>query len=573
MIEFKIIRWKNLLSTGNAFTEIPLTSDATTLILGENGSGKSTVLDALCFALFGRAYRDVNKNQIINSINNKKCVVEVEFAIGPKAYKVCRGIKPNVFEIYVNGELINQDASSRDYQKFLEETVLKLNFKSFTQIVILGSASFTPFMQLAAKERRDIIEDILDIRIFTLMNTLLKNRVRENNDLIAQATRDVDLAKTKVDMQKKYISTLENDRAERIAEIDANIKTYKASIIHDDRKIGDCLELLATVTPDIEELESIELDISANTTSAKEVKRDIAAVLKERDFYDENNTCPTCKQTITEKFKDGVFNECQDRLTDLEKTLDNIERTNAKLRERIPKLKLSVGKAKEYEYELQLYKTSKYSNEQLIKSLASEKTKLEGKTGNVAAETKKLKELAQDVVTCMKRKGDLTEDHHYLEVIGVMLKDSGIKTRVIKQYLPVINKLVNKYLASMDFFVEFTLDEEFKEVIKSRHRDEFSYASFSEGEKQKINLALLFTWRTIAKMKNSASTNLLILDEVFDSSLDANATEYLMGLLHTLSTDSHVFVISHKADLLSDKFAKILRFEKKQNFSSLTGDM
>jgi len=482
MIHFKKVRWRNFLSTGNAFTEIQLDVRPTTLIVGENGSGKSTLLDAICFALFSKPYRNINKPQLVNTINGKNCVVEIEFFIGSKNYKIIRGIKPAIFEIWVDNVLLNQDAASRDYQKYLEENILKLNYKSFTQIVILGSASFTPFMQLPAAARREVIEDILDIKIFTSMNLVLKDKMSELKTKMTEVENKIALAKNKAEIQQDYIKTLEEDRDARIADIENKIQEATHEIHH---------------------------------------KRDLLSI--------------------------------EEQKINLQARLQEIADINKE-----------IGKLTE---EINQTKSEMASTERFIQRLELEKADVSQKVGNIEVEKAKLKDLAKDTLGVVKERSELNELGDYYDIAGILLKDSGIKTKIIRQYLPAINKLVNKFLTSMDFFVQFTLDEKFDEVIKSRYRDDFSYESFSEGEKQRIDLALLFTWRTIAKLKNSASTNLLILDEVFDSSLDNSATDYVMTLLNTLGDGTNVWVISHKGDQLFDKFAHVVKFTKRQNFS------
>lgn len=573
MIRFETIRWKNLLSTGNAFTEINFTKARTSLILGENGAGKSTLLDALCFALFGRAYRDVNKPQLLNSVNGKKCEVEVTFTVGSKHYRIVRGIKPTVFEIYVDGELANQDAASRDYQKYLEESVLKLDFKSFTQIVILGSAGFTPFMQLPAASRRAIIEDILDIQIFTIMNGILKSRVKETADEHVQMGRDLDLVKQKALVQEQFIKSLKEDKQ---AQIDEALDEIEKSEEKKQKLVTmkEALELqIDQLEVSVDEHRGWEAKKALQVTEKMATEREIRRLHTAIQTFKSSSTCPTCGQEIDTSDQEKHLEEQKQTLKAADVALAKILTTIKKYDKHIADLEPAVG-----EYEIKTDERDSVHNEiRMADNLIGVHTKrvrdLQAKKGNIEEETSKLKALAKDMIVLNKKRTEVGETKYYLDLVATLLKDSGIKTRIINQYLPVINKLVNKYLAEMDFFVQFTLDDEFKEVIKSRFRDEFTYASFSEGEKQRIDLALLFTWRTVAKMKNSASTNLLILDEVFDSSLDANATDYVLGLLNTLSTDSHVFVISHKPEALADKFERTLRFEKRQNFSVLLEDI
>ena len=553
MIYFRTIRWKNFLSTGNAFTEVSLDRSPSTLVLGENGSGKSTILDALTYALFNKPFRNISKPQLINSINGKKLLVEVEFDIGKKHYLVRRGASPNVFQIELDGEVINQDANVRDYQKHLEENVLKLNYKSFTQISVLGSASFTPFMQLHLGARREIIEDILDIQIFTTMNKVLKDKVNALKDKIRVLQNDVDLAKERATMQKKYIETLEADKANKIEKIKEEINELEQTIKENEK--------LATKT--IEKKDSmgdIETKRKKLVEYRKGIERRIRESRSELEFYHDNEDCPTCKQGIPHEFKERITTEKTDSVDKLEQALNELDSAYKEVDE-------AYEKYLELNEEVVRINNDIITEQRVLQRLYLEINDTENKVADIDAEKTTLKALAKDVISKNLERSTLSEENTYFDVASALLKDSGIKTKIIRQYLPVINKLVNKYLAAMDFFVQFDLDETFKETIKSRHRDKFSYASFSEGEKQRIDLALIFTWRTIAKMKNSASTNLLLLDEVFDSSLDNNGTDYVMTLLNTIGNDTNVFVISHKGDQLFDKFRSVVRFEKKQNYS------
>lgn len=567
MIHFKKVRWRNFLSTGNAYTELQLDVRPTTLIVGENGSGKSTLLDAICFALFGKPYRNINKPQLVNTINGKNCMVEIEFYIGNKNYKIIRGIKPAVFEIWVDGNLLNQDAASRDYQKYLEENILKLNFKSFTQIVILGSASFTPFMQLPAAARREVIEDILDIKIFTSMNLVLKEKMTELKVKMADVENKIALAKNKAEIQQDYIKTLEEDRDARIADIELKIQeathevhNKRNMLLHlDDRRthhfnsIGDASNVNEAVSEILRQIREFELTATA-------IEKEIA-------FYHNNDTCPKCKQGIEHDFKKDIIDERSGDLKKVQNNIEQIEDQKMTLQERLTVIANINKEINQLNDEISGVKSELASTERFIQRLELEKADVSQKVGNIDVEKAKLKDLAKDTLGVVKERSELNELSDYYDIAGILLKDSGIKTKIIRQYLPAINKLVNKFLTSMDFFVQFTLDEKFDEVIKSRYRDDFSYESFSEGEKQRIDLALLFTWRTIAKLKNSASTNLLILDEVFDSSLDNSATDYVMTLLNTLGDGTNVWVISHKGDQLFDKFNHVVKFTKRQNFS------
>lgn len=553
MINFKSIRWKNFLSTGNAFTEIKLDKSHSTLILGDNGSGKSTLLDAITFALFNKPFRNISKPQLINSVNKKAMLTEVEFQIGKKDYLIRRGSSPSVFEIEIDGIMVDQNASIRDYQKYLEENILKLNYKSFTQIVILGSASFTPFMQLAPNIRREIIEDILDIKIFTTMKDVLKSKVSDLKEKIHLIEGDINVTKEKATLQKQYIDTLTNDKKERVEKVQKEISDMEKTLLNLQTKAVSHTEkknALGDVEGKRKKLESFKTDFSRKIKEQK----------KELDFYHNNDDCPTCKQGIPHDFKKTMASEKETKITTLEQANADLENQWTEL-DRVYEDYLDINQKILDTNNLMI------SNQTVMQRLIIEKTEAENKVGDITKETENLKNIAKALMSKTKQRSEYSEEQEYNSIADSLLKDSGIKTKIIRQYLPVINKLVNKYLKAMDFFVQFDLDETFKETIKSRHRDKFSYASFSEGEKQRIDLALVFTWRTIAKMKNSASTNLLLLDEVFDSSLDVNGTDYLMQLLNLIGSDTNVFVISHKGDQLFDKFRSVIRFEKKNNYS------
>ena len=553
MINFKTIRWKNFLSTGNAFTEVSLNRSSSTLILGDNGSGKSTLLDAITFALFNKPFRNISKPQLVNTINRKGMLVEVEFQIGNKEYLIRRGSNPGVFEIEIDGDMVDQNASVRDYQKHLEENILKLNYKSFTQIVILGSASFTPFMQLTPNIRREIIEDILDIRIFTTMKEVLKTKTSNMKENLKNIETELTITKEKATLQKKYIDTLETDKQEKIDKIISEITTTEETLATLQRVADmytDEKNQLGDVEGKRKKLESFKTDFARKI---KEQKKELA-------FYHNNDDCPTCKQGIPHDFKETMSSEKETKISTLESANSDLDNQWKEL-------------DKVYEEYLDINQKILDTNNAMITSqtimqrLMVEKADTANKVGDIEKETAELKKVAKELLGKTDERTSLKEEQEYLNIADSLLKDSGIKTKIIRQYLPVINKLVNKYLKSMDFFVQFDLDDTFKETIKSRHRDNFSYASFSEGEKQRIDLALVFTWRTIAKMKNSASTNLLLLDEVFDSSLDVNGTDYVMQLLNTIGEETNVFVISHKGDVLFDKFRSVIKFEKKNNYS------
>ena len=569
MIKFQKISWKNFLSTGNQPTEILLNRSTSTLIVGENGAGKSTILDAICFALFNKAFRNISKPQLLNSINQKQLIVELEFSIGRKEYRIVRGHKPAVFEIYLDGNFLNQEADSRDYQKFLEESILKLNYKSFTQIVILGSASFTPFMQLPPSHRREIIEDLLDIRIFTSMNQILKDRQSQLKDAIRQIDSEIEVHKERVRIQDEYIKTLEVDRQNRSREIQDSIDVTAAEIktaVHQVINIESVVHKLRSQIAD----EDTQIDKARKLADLqRKMTEKIGKAQTEIAFYHDNDNCPTCQQGLPHELKTDAIAAQNAKMTEIQEALTALSNNITAVQQRLDVIHGISNQISTHNQDIMAHNNTIIAGQKYIQKLQTELATHTETTENIDEEKGKLRGLAREVVIKTQEKTALNEEKYYQEIASSLLKDTGIKTKVIRQYLPAINKLVNKYLHAMDFFVSFELDEAFNETIKSRHRDDFSYASFSEGEKQRIDLALLFTWRTIAKMKNSAATNLLLLDEVFDSSLDNNGTEYLMNVLNTLGEDTNVFVISHKGDQLFDKFRSVVKFEKYQNFSRI----
>ena len=568
MIIFKSVKWKNLLSTGNSFTTIFLDRQPTTLIVGDNGSGKSTILDALTFVLFNKPFRIVKKAQLVNSVNNSETVVEVEFEIGTRKYRVMRGIKPNKFEIYCNDKMVNQDASSRDYQKYLEQNILKLNYRSFTQVVILGNASFIPFMQLKSVHRREVVEEILDIKIFSLMNMLVKNQIKDVTDELRDIDYNKELTEEKIGLQGKYIEDLKKNKdkiiREKLSKIDNNQDTI-------DDKVKD-RETLKTENEMLLQDIADRIEVEDKLVKLNDIKSTLVEKHKQHskkiDFYKNNDECPECKQTIDKDFKENIITE---KNKDVDTIVKGIKQLKIELDEKTKRSKTIKGvttKIRENDVKVARLHSSITELEKFNTQLETEmKSFQEGGVGQ--SDEDKLKELKENLEKISEQRHKLREDKLYLEASKAMLQDSGIKTKIIKQYLPIMNKLINTYLTSMEFYVNFTLNENFEETIKSRYRDEFTYASFSEGEKMRIDLALLFTWRAIAKMKNSTNTNLLILDEIFDSSLDGTGTDEFLKILNTLSKEN-VFVISHKGDTLFDKFRSVIKFEKVKNFSHVS---
>jgi DNA repair exonuclease SbcCD ATPase subunit len=568
MIFFKLIKFKNFLSTGNYFTEINLSGNSNTLVIGTNGAGKSTMLDALCFVLFGKAFRNINKPQLINSINQKDCVVECEFRIGKKEYKIVRGIKPAVFEIYLDGQLLNQEAASKDYQEILEKQILKLNYKSFTQIVILGSASFVPFMQLSAADRRAIIEDLLDIQIFSTMNNILKDKISVNKEEIQSNKHSAELTKTKYDMQKDHIEKLSKSNDELILEKKAQIDSAKSDIEKTQEVINSINSEIESLTNEILHKQFTEKKHKKLFQFETQIETNLSSYKKNLKFYHEKDDCPTCQQLIQPEFKKKQIKILTEKIHKSEDGLEKLSKEIDEYQNKLNRIKIVSDTIQLKQVQIASNTMTVVETTKYIERLTKEYLSLANAKQDLKKEVVKLEELKNELNVLDEKKKELIEQKTYYETASLLLKDTGIKTKIIRQYLPVINKLVNKYLSSLDFFVNFNLDESFKETIKSRYRDEFSYSSFSEGEKQRIDMALMLTWRAVAKLKNSANTNLLILDEVFDSSLDNNGTEYLMQILNMLE-DVNLFVISHKGDILQDKFRNIIRFEKVNNFSRI----
>jgi len=567
MIKFEKVRWKNFLSTGNQFTEIDLNRNETTLIIGENGAGKSTVLDALCFSLFGKPFRTISKSQLVNTVNAMETVVEIEFSIASRRYKVVRGIKPNKFEIWQNDKMLNQEANSRDYQKILEQQILKLNYRSFTQVVILGSSTFVPFMQLKAKFRREVVEDLLDIKIFSMMNIILKQRLKDLVIELQEVEYNYKLSGEKITMQKTYIEDIKNNAGIIIKEKQNN---YDNNFIELDKKVNNKKTLEETQKTLFESVED-QINIESKDVKLKDLRSTLIEKQKEKDkmiaFFEKHDDCPVCTQDIPKDFKSEMIVTKETEKKEIVDGLIKMEKEIDKTQSRLSEIVKVTNQIQDNSIQIAQLNTSIKELEKYQERLSNEITELEKSTINNSDE-EKLKILQDEFNTIEQNRKDLKEEKVYKEATRAMLQDTGIKTKIIKQYLPIMNQLINKYLASMEFYVNFTLDENFDETIKSRFRDNFNYASFSEGEKMRIDLALLFTWRAIAKMKNSTNTNLLILDEIFDSSLDSAGTDEFLKILNTLEGEN-VFVISHKQDVLVDKFKHTLKFEKNKNFSKM----
>ena len=567
MVTFTTVRWKNFLSTGNAFTEIQLDQNPSTLIIGENGAGKSTILDALCFVLFNKPFRQISKSQLLNSINQREAVVEIEFTTQNKKIKIIRGIKPNVFEIYVDDVMINQNANAKDYQKHLEQQILKFNYRSFTQVVILGSSTFVPFMQLNSRARREVVEDILDIKIFSLMNLVLKTKVKEVNTNLTDSNYATDLTKSKIEIQEKYIEDTKNNRKNLLSEktniVDANnddiqFNKNKETELQEKNQI-----LLASISGEDDTIKKRDKLKGYQFTLKDKHRRNEEMIM----FLESNDECPTCEQKIDTEFKTKSIGVRQSANVELSEGLTKLSDEFNKVSKILQEYKKTAKEIQTNEVQIAKYRSS-------IQELEKFNTKLETEIANILEneigkeDIKKLDKLKEKLYSLDSSSKKLKEELFYYDVAKNLLQDTGIKTKIVKQYLPIMNKLVNTYLSSMDFFCNFNLDENFNETIKSRFRDEFSYANFSEGEKMRIDLALLFTWRAVAKMKNSTNTNLLILDEIFDSSLDASGTDDFLKILNTFDKEN-VFVISHKQDILYDKFRNTIKFEKNRNFSKV----
>ena len=567
MIVFKSVSWKNFLSTGNSSNKVLLNKSQTTLIIGKNGEGKSTILDALCFSLFGKPFRSINKGQLVNSINGKGCLVEIELSIGTKDYKIVRGIKPNIFEIWCDGIMLNQDAASRDYQKVLEQQILRLNYKTFTQVVILGSASFVPFMQLTPLQRREVIEDILDIRIFSTMNSLLKEKAQETKDAISRTESDIKSAKDKVENQQAIIKTITEAKSSAIESIVSKISANNDEILSVEGEIESIVSEINTLQTSINDKENVSEDIDKAKSIRSKLLQKIETCEHNTEFFSEHDVCPSCSQDIPEEYKEGIIKDLNSKLLDNNTKIGELETILTNLQSKLSQINEVVGQITTKNIELSTRNSTVTLLNKQIKELEAETQRVKSDTTSLDEEKGKLKDLATNALEKINNKNSLMDQRNLEEVASVLLKDTGIKTAIIREYLPAMNKLINKYLQAMDAYIHFELDESFNESVKSRYRDDFTYASFSEGEKMRIDLAILFTWRQIAKMKNSVNTNLLLLDEIFDSSLDTAGTDYFLNLMNQFGDNTNIFVISHKGDQLFDKFRSVVKFEKRNDFS------
>lgn len=566
-IIFKTLRYKNILSSGNNFTEIQLDRKPTTLISGSNGSGKSTVLDAITYALYGKAFRKITKNQLMNSINGRELHVELEFQIGQNTYLVKRGIKPHFFEIYRDGQLLNQDAAAKDYQAYLEQSILKLNYRSFNQIVVLGSATYVPFMELPAWQRREVIEDLLDIQVFSTMNTLLKDKTNDNKEQITENSYQRDLTESKIESAESHNASIRQIRQDEVDKIKEKMSEHIS-------KIESEKEIIESIQNQIEEsLATIKdkADVKSKSEEAnnliQSLRLDLNKAMKDLAFYHDHDECPTCKQDINAHYKESAVTEKSKMISDLENQIKEYT-------DQANQYKARLDEISDVEDEVSTRSLTISEHRATIKisknALVSYKNELDKAEEQVeAVDQTALNQLREEMSKLDKDQESLFEQRDVLNVVYTILRDGGIKSKIIAQYIPVMNKLINKYLAAFDLFVDFQLDEEFNEVIKSRFRDAFSYASFSEGEKLRITLGIMLAWRTVAKLRNSVSTNLLVLDETLDGALDGVGIDSLIDTLHNLNADDNIFVISHRGDQFGDKFTSHIKFEKVKNFSEM----
>lgn len=566
-ITFKELRYKNILSTGNNFTTIQLNGRTTTLVSGSNGAGKSTMLDAIVFALYGKPFRKINKPQLINSINQKDMVVEIDFQIGQANFTVKRGIRPNFLEIYRNGVLVNQDAASRDYQSYLESNILKLNYKSFNQIVILGSATYVPFMELPAHSRREIIEDLLDIQVFSTMNQLLKEKISSNKEMITENSYQKDLVESRLESAKEHNASIRKIREDEVDKIKEKMSEHISKIESDKEGIEKVQIEIEKLIDQIKDKAEVKKKNEKANALIQQMSLNLTNYMKELAFYHDNDNCPTCKQGIAHDFKENVVNEKGKKVQELESAIEECKLKAKEYTDRLFVISEIEDEIAAFNLEIGDYRASIKVAKNALVSYKKELDKAEEEVQ--AIDTSKLNELAKSLNNINEDQTQLFSHREVLSVVSQMLKDGGIKAKIIRQYIPIMNKLINKYLAAFDLFVDFQIDENFNEVIKSRFRDTFSYSSFSEGEKLRITLSIMLAWRTVAKLRNSVSTNLLVLDETLDGAMDGVGVENLIETLHNLNSDDNIFVISHRGDQFGDKFESHIKFQKVKNFSEI----
>ena len=569
MINFTKIRYKNLLSSGNTFTNFDLDRSQTTLIVGDNGAGKSTLLDALCFVLYGKGFRNLKKDLLVNSINQKDLLVEIEFTVGKKSYKVIRGAKPNKFELYVNGTMLNQDATVRDYQEHLEKNILKMSFRSFTQVAVLGSANFTPFMQLKSVERRRLVEDLLDISIFSTMQDILKKKVTQHNIDVRETKHETELLEERISGLNEQMSLLQKNRDKKIAKYENTIQETQNNIDSVMKSIGVKQDEVKDKQRSISDRDPQGDRLKRALDVEKRLEDSQKKALKEIEFYQNNDDCPVCKQGLDEDHKTKCIKEKSDKVAELKAAVLSIGETIEASRNRMAEIQTVIGEIEEIQRKIGLHQTEVLSNQKYVEKLNGEIKDLQSEINADSGVSDRLTSAEDDLDKLHTKKESLTDRQHYFDLATTLLRDQGVRQRIIKQYVPVMNKMINKYLANLEFYVGFELNESFEETIKSRFRDVFKYDNFSQGEKMRIDLSLLFTWRAVARIKNSVNTNILILDEVFDSSLDSQGTDDFLKLLNSLNEKTNAFIISHKGDQLYDKFEEVVRFEKHKNFSRI----
>lgn len=569
MINFTKIRYKNLLSSGNTFTNFDLDRSQTTLIVGDNGAGKSTLLDALCFVLYGKGFRNLKKDLLVNSINQKDLLVEIEFTVGRKSYKVIRGAKPNKFELYVNGTMLNQDATVRDYQEHLEKNILKMSFRSFTQVAVLGSANFTPFMQLKSVERRRLVEDLLDISIFSTMQDILKKKVTQHNIDVRETKHETELLEERISGLNEQMSLLQKNRDKKIAKYENTIQETQNNIDSVMKSIGVKQDEVKDKQRSISDRDPQGDRLKRALDVEKRLEDSQKKALKEIEFYQNNDDCPVCKQGLDEDHKTKCIKEKSDKVAELKAAVLSIGETIEASRNRMAEIQTVIEEIEEIQRKIGLHQTEVLSNQKYVEKLNGEIKDLQSEINADSGVSDRLTSAEDDLDKLHTKKESLTDRQHYFDLATTLLRDQGVRQRIIKQYVPVMNKMINKYLANLEFYVGFELNESFEETIKSRFRDVFKYDNFSQGEKMRIDLSLLFTWRAVARIKNSVNTNILILDEVFDSSLDSQGTDDFLKLLNSLNEKTNAFIISHKGDQLYDKFEEVVRFEKHKNFSRI----